>query len=137
MLILLVIDTMSSNDNLLTFLKKNSLFSSPSKNPSRKSKSRSKDNSESRHTPTRNREALEEPSRNRPQQGEYSFGGPLEPSRGFAPLQNSPGRSGGGFQDSRFSSLEEEGRVDKEIWAGLVSHTASFESARIESTHCL
>lgn len=101
-------DIMSNSDNLLTFLKKNSLFSSPSKNPSRKSKSRSKDNSESRRTPTRSRETFEEPTRNRPQQVEYSFGGPLEPNRGFAPQQNSsPSKVGSAFQDSRFSSFEE------------------------------
>lgn len=101
---------MSNNDNLLTFLKKNSLFNSPSKNPSRKSKSRSKDNSDSRRTPNSNKEAFfEEPARNRPQ-GEYSFGAPLEPAR-FAPPQNSsPNKVGSGFQDSRFHGFEEEER---------------------------
>lgn len=58
---------MSNNDNLLTFLKKNSLFNSPSKNGSRKSKSRSKDNSESRKTPTRNKETFfEDPYKSKP-----------------------------------------------------------------------
>lgn len=53
---------MSTGDNsLLNFLKSNSLFNqSPTKNGLRKSKSRSKDKSNSINTPTKNREVVNE-----------------------------------------------------------------------------
>jgi hypothetical protein len=53
---------MSNNDHsLLNFLKTNSLFNqSPTKNGLRQSKSRSKDKSNSKNTPTKNRNTFEE-----------------------------------------------------------------------------
>ena len=88
---------MSSNDNsLLNFLKTNSLFTqSPNKNTLRKSKSRSKDKSNSINTPTKNKEIINEDINRRSKlfdsPSEQKYGIYPEPYKNYTPAQtNTP-----------------------------------------------
>lgn len=142
------------DNNLLTFLKKNSLFTnSPTKNGTRKSKSksRSKDKlSESKFAPSQ-----PQPYQQYQQQPYYEDYkprtfvppeqlAPLEPlpatsaNQRFVPLQTNNLRQGNNLHDSRFNSLEdfeERPRLGEargaelrqnDIWTGLVSYSTSF-----------
>lgn len=100
----------SGNDNnLLTFLKKNSLFTnSPTKN-ARKSKSRSKDKlTDSKFTPSK--DPYQEETRPRPFFPEQTV--PADPPR-FVPLQTNNMKQGPALKDSRFDDLTEERQL---VW---------------------
>jgi hypothetical protein len=100
----------TADNNLLTFLKKNSLFTnSPTKNGSRKSKSksRSKDKmTESKMTPTKPREPFFEDYKPRTYVPPEQLA-PLESNNNarFAPPLANNLRQGLPLHDSRFNSL--------------------------------
>jgi hypothetical protein len=106
---------MSSNDNnLLSFLKKNSLFTnSPTKNGTRKSKSRSKDkNNEIKVSSTKNREQLFDDGYKNKQLAplETNFNNQLDssqPNRGFTPLQTNNMKLANESNDSRFYAFDD------------------------------
>jgi hypothetical protein len=108
---------MSNNEdhNLLTFLKKNSLFTnSPTKNGLRRSsKSRSKDKkTESKQTPTKTKDVYFDDSYNRNKQFtqpvEIHFNSQQPQSfQSYAPTQVNNTKVGSGFNETRFNTLEE------------------------------